>query len=376
MALEDVVLPRRYKDGIILFQQQLDAWRVAAQAGFATVNLNLTQVAKDCFLTGYAYDNDGNANTPASLQEQINLLSSGGTPISGTSSDTFTINTDGFSATLSTFGLTDFRTYTFSDVSGVILTGASCPPVGSIIAHYDFNGLVTFDPNFWTYCNGAVIVNPLSSLNGQTLPDLSNRYLVGFGTEGGADIGTVLFATLAVGNASHQINLEHLHAVDAHVHTLSAHTHTTAAHSHTLSAHTHSVPAHFHGKGTIAIGDSGSHAHTVPSSTGSAGPGAFADEGGGGGAITGIVTVAATHSHLNADFSGSVGNTGSGIDGDAAMVSGSPSVDSTNSVSSGATSGPSVADTGSTSPGTNNQLSTTQSIQPRSIRVRFIMRLR
>jgi hypothetical protein len=125
MSLDDVVLPRLYANGKVLFQQQLDAWRLASQNAFATNNLNLTQLAKDCFLSGYSYDNDGAPNLSSSLQEQINLLSTGGTPISGTSADTFTINTDGFSATISSSGLTDFRTYMFPDASGEIVLKAA-----------------------------------------------------------------------------------------------------------------------------------------------------------------------------------------------------------------------------------------------------------
>jgi hypothetical protein len=62
-------------------------------------------------------------------------------------------------------------------------------PVGTIVGHYDFNAAVTFTDD-WLYCDGSVIADAASPINGQTLPDLSNRYLVGFGTEGGGDIDT------------------------------------------------------------------------------------------------------------------------------------------------------------------------------------------
>lgn len=90
--------------------------------------------------------------------------------------------------------------------------------VGEIKAFYDFNGAVTFDTDHWAYCNGATVNDPFSPINGETLPDSSNRYLVGFGTEGGEDIGSAAWATAAVGNAGHTVNLEHDH--DSHYHYL------------------------------------------------------------------------------------------------------------------------------------------------------------
>ena len=52
-------------------------------------------------------------------------------------------------------------------------------PIGSIIPFYDFNGDLTFDTDFWVYCDGqTATVGGVS----RALPDLSGRYLVGFGT--------------------------------------------------------------------------------------------------------------------------------------------------------------------------------------------------
>jgi len=122
MALEEVILPKTYKDGKVLFAKDLDNVRLKAEEGFANVNLNLTQLIKDIFSAGYTYDNDGNANKDISLEDRINAFEQGGAVIGGTASDTFTINTDGNGATLSTSGLTNTHTYTFPDVSGEILT--------------------------------------------------------------------------------------------------------------------------------------------------------------------------------------------------------------------------------------------------------------
>lgn len=223
------------------------------------------------------------------------------------------------------------------------------PPIGTIIPFYDFNGALTFNTTIWKYCDGTAGVT-IGGIGAQTLPDLSNRYLVGFGTDGGGDIDTAAWATAVVGAASHQVDLSH--------------THTSAAHTHTMGNHTHSVPAHYHAKGTLAIGASGSHNHSITRS----------DQGlaAGGGSIhcssTNAVvgnnigpynTASNTHSHVSGDFSGLVGNTGAS-DGDAAMTSGAPSSNTSDSTTPGAT-------------GTSG--SAAQSIQPRSIRVRFIMRV-
>src|SRR5215204_1356737 len=118
MSLEDVQLPKDYKDGKILFEKNLDAWREKAEEAFANINLNFTQLAKDTFSVGYTYDNDGNPNKGIALEDRINLLEGGGAIISGTASDTFTINTDGNSATLDTAGLSNSYIYTWPDIGG------------------------------------------------------------------------------------------------------------------------------------------------------------------------------------------------------------------------------------------------------------------
>lgn len=125
MGLLDVILPKRYKNQKVLFEQNLDAWRLAAEQGFNTANLNLTQLAKDCFLPGYDFTNNGSAANASSLEAQIQAIASGDTPISGTTSDTFTINVGGAYATLTTVGLTGGHTYSFPDVDGEIVLKAA-----------------------------------------------------------------------------------------------------------------------------------------------------------------------------------------------------------------------------------------------------------
>jgi hypothetical protein len=157
-------------------------------------------------------------------------------------------------------------------------------PVGTVIPFMDYNDAVAFDSNYWAYMDGSVLSDSDSPLNGETLTDLSGRYLVGFGTDGGEDIDTALWSVSPVGNAGHTVDLEHSHTVDSHTHDVSG---TTSS-----------------GEASVLVTSSGG------------------------------VSVCTVHTHTFSDTS-----------------------------------------TGAT-PGTDNQLSTTQSIQPRSIPCRFIIRIK
>lgn len=221
-----------------------------------------------------------------------------------------------------------------NELQGVSL---SVVPVGTILPFYDFNALVAFDGNLFKYCDGSGIVDADSPLNGQTIPDLSRRYLVGFGTDGGGNIDSDGWDTAPVGNINHLINLQHSHTVDSH-------THTGPSHTHNMGNHTHSGPSHF---------------HDVVGNTAAIAGGGTADFSTGAGTLDidpGDPNIQGQHTH-GINFSSTLGG------------GGATSGPSTNTTGSGGT-----GDTGSTSPGTDNQLSTAQSIQPRSVRVRYIMR--
>ncbi len=122
MSLINPQLPKQYKNSKVLFEKNLDAWRTATEQGFAISNLNLTQLRKDCFLSTYDFDNDGIGNLPKSLQQQINDITTGAVPISGTTTNTWVINSDGNAVILSSAGLTATHTYTFPDLDGEIVT--------------------------------------------------------------------------------------------------------------------------------------------------------------------------------------------------------------------------------------------------------------
>lgn len=210
--------------------------------------------------------------------------------------------------------------------------GFSAVPIGSIIPFYDFNAALTFDTNVWVYCDGSTATVGGSS---RTLPDLSNRYLVGFGTEAGGDIDSASWSTSVVGNASHQVNLQHTHTVSGS--TASGTTGISASHSHT------------HTDGTLFA--------TITSNGGSGDDIALAE----------VSTPTNWTSTVNYSLNRGTESVsyGTGVD-----IGGTTATPNTSTVT--------VTDGGHThSVGTlanANSLSTTQDIQPRSIRVRFIMR--
>ncbi len=218
----------------------------------------------------------------------------------------------------------------------------SMPPVGSIIPWYNFGvgaGALAgaLDTDYWAYCDGNAIPAVGGVLDGQLTPDLSNRYLVGFGTEAGGDIGTAAWLA-ALGNelgaANHRINLAHVHTGPSHVHTGPSHVHTIAEHVHvfSISSHTGYEGAHYH----VGLFHNGN-------------PGDIEDSGGNGN--TGPA-IPANHRH---------------------------SIILTGTTNLGGPTGTAAAGTGNTgasgTANTGTNLSATQSIQCRSIRVRWIIRV-
>lgn len=171
MALKEVVVPKRYKNGDPLFERSLDVWRLAVVELLQDVQKNFTQLRKDCFFPSYDYDNDGNANLGQSLQTQINLLSSGGSPLTGTSSSTFSINTGGFAVTLDTLLLTANRTVYFPDGDGTFVyedltqTLTNKTLTSPTITGATFTGDITFGTNllFIDDANNKVLVGSTSS---------------------------------------------------------------------------------------------------------------------------------------------------------------------------------------------------------------------
>lgn len=250
-------------------------------------------------------------------------------------------------------------------------------PLGSIIPFYDFNGALAFNTDKWAYCNGQS--KTITGIGAQTLPDLSGRYLVGFGTDGGANIHSAAWDTAAVGNAGHTVNIAHTHGVGSFAGP--SHTHTGPSHTHTGPSHTHSVDiasftsgsdgTHTHNAGSLAAKFGQTSAYGEPkylaldtSQTftatrywGSPGTGTSTQSGVYPTALMGATASGGAHTHAvnppaTTSAAGGTGATGAGGTG------------ATGASGTGAITGSSAS-----------ALSSAQSIQPRSIRVRYLMRI-
>lgn len=267
---------------------------------FDTIRTNFTPAGLDDasatltdFRTVFDPGESGSENLPSSLAEEVQALRNMVKEITG-------------------------KTYWYQTPTASL---SNVCPVGTIIPFYDFNAAVSFDANVFAYCNGATINSASSPINGLATPDLSNRYLVGFGTEANADIGSATWNATVVGSAAHQVDLSHTHTFD-HNHAINSHNHTSG----TLQFQTLSVAS-----STLKGFDVNGTATTL-ASVSSVGSGATA--------VLSLNTTSATY--YTASGSGSTGS--------------------------------STDTTANTSVASNSSLSATQSIQPRSIRVRYIIR--
>lgn len=239
-------------------------------------------------------------------------------------------------------GTADFAAHAaYADSAGSGASGGDAPwppPIGTILPFYDFGtdgpggAPLTFDSTYWCFCDGRT--TPLQGVGTYTTPDLSNRYLVGFGTEASGDMDTAAWATAPVGAASHQVDVSHTHGMQNHTHTGPSHTHTGPSHTHQqggwFACSTFGDPNTIVGM-QVPNQNYGAITRTyLPISIGDA----------------------TTHIYSAVGFdtgSGGTGNTGAGGTG----ATGAPS---NNTTTSGGSS--------------------SQTIQPRSIRVRFIMRIK
>lgn len=140
------------------------------------------------------------------------------------------------------------KQYVDAQVAGGIPTGSIFPyagasaPGGYLLANGAEVSRATYSDLF------SVIGTTFGVGDGSTtfdLPDLTDRFPLGVGTNARGDSGGELDPT---------VDLSHGHTVDAHVHTIDhghadtlsvasggAHTHSIPSHSHTIPSHTHSV---------------------------------------------------------------------------------------------------------------------------------------
>lgn len=223
--------------------------------------------------------------------------------------------------------------------AGAIELSKALPPIGHIMAFYDFNGDLTLDATYWVPCDGGM--HTVGGVSRQT-PDLSGIYICGFGTPGAGDINTAPWDTAVVGNTDHEIDISHTHDVNI----ASFNTSTDGAHTHTGGAHTHGNGTLFANIGNDLLSGTGRLEARFISE-----PGAF--------------TVNQLIGSMSDD------GAGSGDSDSAVEIGGSTASDGAVSTSSDGDHNHSVNPPNTTS---TSALSATQSIQPMSVRVRYFMR--
>jgi hypothetical protein len=92
-------------------------------------------------------------------------------------------------------------------------------PVGSVISWWRPDAGTLLPSDRWAIADGSVVADPESPLYGKTLPNLTDRFIMGVTAE---NIGAM--------GGSNTLNLSH---------------------SHTVNDHTHSIPQHAHGSGSL-----------------------------------------------------------------------------------------------------------------------------
>lgn len=253
---------------------------------------------------------------------------------------------------------------TISNTGVVTVAGGGIVPIGTILPFYDYNYTLTFDNTKYAYCDGSIV--NFTGIGPQTTPDLSGRYLIGFGTVGGGDIGTDPWATPAVGNAGWTINIQHSHTVNNHTHDLSNHTH---------NAGTYVAASHTHGTSDLVAAIMVRPSDSYYTGVGPIIDGIFAD-------MRSIVDAAYYWGPFNAVDGGPFNCDNAGgfsANADGHQYTGGTAILGDTDFSgpltvAGASSGPSTNTSGGATPGTDNQLSAAQDIRPSSIRVRYIIR--
>lgn len=207
---------------------------------------------------------------------------------------------------------------------------------GDVKVHHSYNGLVSAGQG-WMKCDGRVINSTnydaehgagswntyvgSSPLDGKFLPSLIGRYPVGVNLTN--QDGTSAITPL--GNSGNSINIQHSHTVNSH-------SHTTGTHQHQVMEFTGGISSAHQ---TFDLGGTGQNITTATS----------------GGAV--VPQIRARQTPSQSIWTGQAGN------------------DPTRTYTSLASAGT----TGNTSPGTDNQLSTGQSIQPDSIGFQYFMRI-
>lgn len=88
-------------------------------------------------------------------------------------------------------------------------------PVGSVISWWRANADTPLPSGEWMIADGSVVSDPESPLNGKTLPDLRNRFVMG-----------VSATEIGITGGTNTLNLSHQHLVDNHTHIIPGHAHS------------------------------------------------------------------------------------------------------------------------------------------------------
>ncbi len=88
-------------------------------------------------------------------------------------------------------------------------------PVGTVISWWRSDANTPLPSDEWAIADGSIVADPESPLNGQTLPDLTDRFVMGVAVD-------------AVGQAggSNTLDLSHRHQVEEHTHSIPSHKHS------------------------------------------------------------------------------------------------------------------------------------------------------
>lgn len=212
-------------------------------------------------------------------------------------------------------------------------------PVGTVKLFWDAGGSLAI-PNNWKVMDGSQILDQESPLFGMNLPDMTNRYAVGSISPG---------TTTILGNVNHQVNL---------------------AHNHTTNSHTHSLPNHNHGPGNLRF----SSFYIDYDQTETYGSRIY---------YTGSLKGYNSSGYLQTALYNNNTSHYVNVDPDGEPPTPYMQVNSTfgdetyyTANGTGSTESGGGGTSGFTSPGTDTKLSSTQSIQPESIGLKYIIKIK
>lgn len=110
-------------------------------------------------------------------------------------------------------------------VTAEIPVGTIVPIASNLTGAYSIPASGTVDSRGWMYCDGSAI--PAGHTVSGTSPNLTDSRFIMGSTSSGSTGGV------------NTVNLQHSHTVNSHTHNIGAHTHTSPGHTHTLDAGAH-----------------------------------------------------------------------------------------------------------------------------------------